>query len=363
MTIDELNGNGQTPATDDLRILQVRPLISPAILIEEIPQTDAGKRLVSQTRRSVEDVLYRRDPRLVAVVGPCSIHDADEALDYARRLKEVADAAQDALIVIMRAYFEKPRTVGGWKGLINDPSLDETYQINRGLRLARTLLSQITEIGLPVGTEFLDNVIPQFISDQISWVAIGARTTESQIHRQFASGCSMPVGFKNATNGDSSVAIDAVRAARLQHWFPSVTKQGVSAIMQTAGNSGCHVILRGGKQTGPNYNPEAVADVAAKLREQGLPDRVMIDCSHGNSNKDHLRQAAVAREVIHQVAGGSPHVLGIMLESNLVEGRQDFEVGQPLTYGQSITDACMGFDNTREVLAELADAVRARNAG
>ncbi len=345
--------------TDDLRITDVRPLISPAILLEEIPITERVSNVVSEARQAVARVLANRDPRLVVVVGPCSIHDTRAAVDYAERLKPLAVRYASHLVVVMRTYFEKPRTSVGWKGLINDPDLDETFHINKGLRLARKLLLDINNIGLPAGSEFLDTQIPQYIADLISWVAIGARTTESQVHRELASGLSMPVGFKNGTDGATETAVDAIIAARSPHWFPSVTKQGVSAIFQTTGNENCHVILRGGSRTGPNYDAVHVAQVCARLGAKGLPQKAMIDCSHGNSLKDHRRQAEVAASICEQVSGGSWHVFGAMLESHLVEGRQDYVAGHA-TYGQSITDACLSLEQTEPLLEALATAQQRR---
>jgi 3-deoxy-7-phosphoheptulonate synthase len=346
--------------TDDLRITQVRPLISPAILLEEIPISERASNVVSNTRQALAGVLEGRDPRLVIIVGPCSIHDTKAALEYAERLARLAERYADHLIVVMRSYFEKPRTSVGWKGLINDPDLDESFHINKGLRLARRLLLDVNDMGLPTASEFLDTQIPQHIADLTSWVAIGARTTESQVHRELASGLSMPVGFKNSTDGNTRTAIDAVLSARSPHWFPSVTKQGVSAIFQTTGNHTCHVILRGGTRTGPNYGADHVIEVCARLAAKRLRDTVMIDCSHGNSHKDHRRQAEAAASVCEQVASGSRQVFGAMLESHLVEGRQDYIPGQPSVYGQSITDACLSIEQTEPLLAELAKAQQAR---
>jgi len=347
-------------ATDDLRITQVRPLIPPAILLEEIPITERASDVVATTRQLVGDVLRGTDPRLVVVVGPCSIHDANAALEYAGRLKPLADRYRDALLIVMRTYFEKPRTSVGWKGLINDPDLDESFHINKGLRLARKLLVDINDLGLATASEFLDTQIPQHIADLTSWVAIGARTTESQVHRELASGLSMPVGFKNTTDGNTQTAVDAVLAARSRHWFPSVTKQGVSAIFQTTGNDMCHVILRGGSRSGPNYDAEHVAKVCGQLAAKTLQATVMIDCSHGNSNKDHRRQCEVAGSIAAQVAGGSWQVFGAMLESHLVEGRQDYLPGRDAVYGQSITDACISLAQTEPLFEQLAKAQQAR---
>jgi 3-deoxy-7-phosphoheptulonate synthase len=348
--------------TDDLRITQVRPLIPPAILLEEIPISERASNVVADARRAVADAIAGRDPRLVLIAGPCSIHDPKAALDYAGRLKQLADRYSGQLIVLMRSYFEKPRTSVGWKGLINDPDLDETFHINKGLRLARQLLLDVNDMGLPTASEFLDTQIPQHIADLTSWVAIGARTTESQVHRELASGLSMPVGFKNTTDGTTRTAIDAVLAARSPHWFPSVTKQGVAAISHTTGNDTCHVILRGGSRTGPNYSPQHVQDIGAELAGKALRDSVMIDCSHGNSNKDYRRQADVAASICQQVASGSWQIFGAMLESNIVEGRQDYVPGRPAVYGQSITDACISFAQTEPLFEQFARAQQARGS-
>jgi 3-deoxy-7-phosphoheptulonate synthase len=348
--------------TDDLRITQVRPLLPPAILLEEIPITECASNIVANTRRAVADVLRGRDSRLVVVVGPCSIHDTTAALEYAERLRPAVERYHDDLVIVMRTYFEKPRTSVGWKGLINDPDLDESYHINKGLRLARKLLLDVNNMGVPTASEFLDTQIPQFIADLTAWVAIGARTTESQVHRELASGLSMPVGFKNSTDGNTQTAVDAVLSARSPHLFPSVTKQGVSAIFETAGNDTCHVILRGGSRTGPNYDAGNIADVCRRLALRGLQDTVMIDCSHGNSQKDHTRQAEVAGAICDQVAGGSWHIFGAMLESHLVEGRQDYTPGIAPVYGQSITDGCISWTQTEPLLARLARARQTRGA-
>ncbi len=346
--------------TDDLRIRQIRPLIPPAILLEEIPISDRASNVVAEARAGIGAILRGDDVRLVVVAGPCSIHDTASAREYARGLKALADRFAGDLLVVMRAYFEKPRTVVGWKGFINDPDLDESYHINKGLRLARQLLLDINELGLPTGSEFLDTQIPQHVADLTSWVAIGARTAESQIHRELASGLSMPVGFKNGTDGDTQVAVDAVLTARHHHWFPGVTKQGVSAILQTSGNDTCHVILRGGTSSGPNYHADCVAEVCAQLAARGLPERVLVDCSHGNSSRDHRRQGDVAVDVCRQVASGSSRIFGLMLESHLLEGRQDYAPGQSLVYGQSITDGCISLEETAEILATVAEAGRRR---
>jgi 3-deoxy-7-phosphoheptulonate synthase len=346
--------------TDDLRITQVRPLLPPAILLEEIPISERASNVVADTRQAIARVLDGDDPRLVVVVGPCSVHDTRAAYEYAERLRSMRERFEDDLIVVMRCYFEKPRTSVGWKGLINDPDLDESYHINKGLRLARQLLRDVNDLGLPTASEFLDTQIPQHIADLTSWVAIGARTTESQVHRELASGLSMPVGFKNSTDGTTQTAVDAVLSARSPHLFPSVTKQGVSAIFETSGNDTCHVILRGGTRTGPNFEAASVREVCAQLVSKGLREVVMIDCSHGNSQKDHRRQAAVAGSIAEQVASGSRHVIGAMLESHLVEGRQDLRAGRSPKYGQSITDACISIGQTEPLLEQLAEASRAR---
>ena len=346
---------------DDLRITQVRPLLPPAILLEEIPITERASELVATTRQAIADVLTGQDPRLVIVVGPCSIHDTTAAVEYAKRLLPLRERYADQLIVTMRSYFEKPRTSVGWKGLINDPDLDESFHINKGLRLARQLLVDLNDMGLPTASEFLDTQIPQYIADLTSWVAIGARTTESQVHRELASGLSMPVGFKNGTDGSTQTAVDAVLSARSPHLFPSVTKQGVSAIFETSGNDTCHVILRGGSRTGPNFDAAHVEEVCTRLKARGLRETVMIDCSHGNSQKDHRKQTAVAASIAEQVCAGSWHVMGAMLESHLVEGRQDYTPGA--TYGQSITDACLSLDQTEPILEQLATAQVKRGRG
>jgi 3-deoxy-7-phosphoheptulonate synthase len=346
--------------TDDLRIRDVRPLIPPAILLEEVPISERASNVVSDARGAIAAIISGDDRRLVVIAGPCSIHDTAAAFDYAQRLKTMADRLAESLVIVMRTYFEKPRTSVGWKGLINDPDLDESFHINKGLRLARTLLLDVNNLGLPTASEFLDTQIPQHIADLTSWVAIGARTTESQVHRELASGLSMPVGFKNSTDGSAQIAVDAVLTARSPHWFPSVTKQGVSAIFQTAGNDSCHVILRGGTRTGPNYDAEHVAKVCGRLAAKGLRETVMVDCSHGNSHKDHHRQADVAAAICDQIASGSRQIFGAMLESHLVEGRQDYVPGRPAVYGQSITDVCLSLEQTEPLLERLAQAQRTR---
>jgi 3-deoxy-7-phosphoheptulonate synthase len=341
--------------TDDLRIEQIRPLIPPAILMENLPLSERASTTVAESREALTRVLRQQDDRLVVVVGPCSIHDTKAAVEYAQRLLPLRERYADQLVITMRSYFEKPRTSVGWKGLINDPDLDESFHINKGLRLARQLLVDLNDMGLPTASEFLDTQIPQYIADLTSWVAIGARTTESQVHRELASGLSMPVGFKNGTDGSTQTAVDAVLSARSPHLFPSVTKQGVSAIFETSGNDTCHVILRGGSRTGPNFDAAHVDEVCTRLKARGLRETVMIDCSHGNSQKDHRKQAAVAASIAEQVCSGSGRVMGVMLESHLVEGRQDYVPGRA-TYGQSITDACISFDQTEPILEQLATA-------
>ncbi len=348
-------------STDDVRIKDLRPLLPPAILMEEVPADEQACRVVAQGRRDAAAILSGTDDRLVMVVGPCSIHDPAAGLEYARRLHELSRAYTKDLCVIMRVYFEKPRTIVGWKGLINDPHLDDSYAINEGLRTARRFLRSVVDLGLPAGTEFLDPITPQFIADLVSWGAIGARTVESQVHRELASGLSMPVGFKNGTGGTVQIAIDAVRSSSHPHRFLSVTKQGVAAIVSTAGNPECHVILRGGAR-GPNYSAKDIAEVAQKLEKDGLPPRVMVDCSHANSGKDYRKQPEVLRDVAAQVAAGSQHIFGIMLESFLVDGRQDHAKGKVLVFGQSITDGCLGWERTLPLFEELAAAVRARRA-
>jgi 3-deoxy-7-phosphoheptulonate synthase len=348
--------------TDDLRITEVRPLIAPAILLEDLPITERASNVVANARAAAAAALAGRDGRLVVIAGPCSIHDVAAALEYAGQLKTMADRYAGHLILIMRSYFEKPRTSIGWKGLINDPDLDESFHINKGLRLARKLLLDVNDLGLPTASEFLDTQIPQHLADLTSWVAIGARTTESPIHRELASGLSAPVGFKNSTDGNVQTALDAVLAARSPHWFPSVTKQGIAAISHTTGNDTCHVILRGGTQTGPNHDAAHVHNVCLGLAARGLRDAVMIDCSHGNSHKDYRRQADVAASIAEQVSSGSRQIFGAMLESNLVEGRQDFVPGRPAVYGQSITDGCISIAETDRLLERLAKAQQDRES-
>ena len=347
-----------TANTDDLRIQKTNELLAPEQLINDLQVSDAAGKTVARARRSIHNILAGEDDRLLAIVGPCSIHDPAAAREYAAKLKQVADKVENDIFIVMRVYFEKPRTTVGWKGLINDPDLNNTFQINKGLHLARHLLLDLADMGVPTGTEYLDLISPQYLADLVSWGAIGARTTESQTHRELSSGLSCPVGFKNATDGDIQVAIDAIKSASQPHNFLSVTKQGHSAIFQTTGNEDCHIILRGGKH--PNYDMFSVDDANAMLVKAGLASRIMIDASHANSRKIPARQVDVARDIARQVGRGSRSIFGIMVESNLVEGRQDVVDGQALTYGQSITDACINWDDTESVLDDLAAAVRKR---
>ena len=343
---------------DDTRIDAVRPLITPALLQEWLPVSESAEQLIATSRAAISNILHGRDDRLLTIIGPCSIHDHDQALDYARRLKEVADVHGADLLIVMRVYFEKPRTTIGWKGYINDPHLDGSFAINDGLEMARKLMLDVLDLGLPIGTEFLDLLSPQFISDLVSWGAIGARTTESQSHRQLASGLSCPVGFKNGTDGGIKVAADAVLAARAPHAFMGMTKMGQSAIFETRGNDDCHIILRGGKQ--PNYSKSDVDASCALLAVSGLREQVMIDFSHANSSKQHRKQIEVADAVAAQIRSGDRRITGVMIESHLNEGRQDIVAGQPMQYGVSVTDACISFEQTTPVLDLLAQAVKAR---
>lgn len=344
--------------TNDTRIRAVRPLTTPALLQEKLPASDAVLATVLQSREAISNVLHGRDDRLVVVVGPCSIHDHDQAMAYARLLKVQADTLKADLVVVMRTYFEKPRTTVGWKGYINDPHLDGSFSINEGLELARALLLDVLGLGLAVGTEFLDLLSPQFISDLVSWGAIGARTTESQSHRQLASGLSCPVGFKNGTDGGVKIASDAILAAQSVHAFMGMTQMGQAAIFETTGNDNCHVILRGGKV--PNYSAADVNAACNLLKGAGLVEQVMVDVSHANSSKDHLRQMAVCEDVAEQVSLGERRIMGVMIESHLHEGRQDLIPGVSLRSGVSVTDACISFEQTIPLLGSLAQAVRAR---
>ena len=346
---------------DNQRTASISPLISPALLRQEHPMDVAVAKTVAGGRATAVDILNGVDDRLIVVVGPCSVHDPEAALDYALRLAERAEAVRDRLHVIMRVYFEKPRTTLGWKGLINDPGLDGSYAVNQGLRMARRLLLDISALGLPVGCEFLDPITPQFIADTVSWGSIGARTAASQVHRQLCSALSMPIGIKNSTEGDVGVAIDATRAAAASHVFAGINSDGLAALITTSGNPDCHVILRGGSP-GPNYDAETVRDTMARLRSAGLPERVIIDASHGNSGKDHRRQAVVASEVTARIGAGERGIAGVMLESFIEAGRQELVLGKAgeLTYGQSITDSCLDWATTAELLDELAHAVATR---
>src|SRR6187431_1188699 len=333
------------PDTDDVRIESLRPLIPPAILMEELPAAEADTQLIAEARAEVARIVTGEDDRLVIVVGPCSIHDPEAGIEYAKRLKPVADSLGGDLKIVMRTYFEKPRTTVGWKGLINDPKLDGSFSINLGLRVARKFLLDVVQLGVPTATEFLDPISPQFVADFVSWGAIGARTTESQVHRELASGLSMPVGFKNGTGGSIGVAIDAIRASRYPHQFLSVTKQGLAAIVETLGNEHTHLILRGGGGK-PNFDAASVGGALAALREAGVGEGLMVDCSHGNSGKDPRRQPVVAAELAAQIEGGSRRVMGVMLESFLVAGSQSVRPRAELTRGQSVTDGCLAWDET-----------------
>ncbi|CAM3588266.1 3-deoxy-7-phosphoheptulonate synthase [Kibdelosporangium persicum] len=344
-------------AQDNHRINQFSPLLSPALLRHELPAHETMAATVAQARAEAVDILDGRDDRLLVVVGPCSIHDTDAALEYAHRLARLSASVSDELRIVMRAYFEKPRTTVGWKGLINDPHLDGTFDVNTGLRLARRLLLDVLALGLPVGCEFLDPITPQFLTDLVAWGSIGARTAASQTHRQLCSGLSMPVGIKNTTSGEVADAVDGIRAAAAPHVFMGVNADGLAALVSTAGNPDCHLVLRGGAN-GPNYSAEHVAAALGRLRAAGLPERVIIDASHGNSGKDHARQPVVAGDIAARIAGGERGIAGVMLESFLVAGRQD--VGPNMTRGQSVTDACMAWDTTESTVQQLAAAVRAR---
>ena len=347
------------PSTTNLRLSGIRPLISPAILYEELPITPAAERTVDVARQAVRRILDEKDERLLVVVGPCSIHDPKAALEYAEGLRGAIEKFEDDLHIIMRVYFEKPRTTVGWKGLINDPHLDESFDINTGLRRARKLLCDLNDNGVPCGCEFLDPISPQYISGLVSWGAIGARTTESQVHRELASGLSMPVGFKNGTDGTIKIAVDAVLSCSRPHHFLGDTEQGLAGVVSTTGNQDCHVILRGGK-TGPNYDAESVGATVAALEKAGLRGGLMVDCSHGNSSKDYRRQPIVAADLGEQIAGGQKNIIGVMIESNLVAGNQKLLSGKAPAYGHRITDACLSWEMTTPLLEGLARAVRSR---
>jgi 3-deoxy-7-phosphoheptulonate synthase len=344
--------------TDDLRIKEIRELSPPDDIRKEFPLTEKAAQVTYETRRDVHRVLHGADDRLLAIVGPCSIHDPKAALEYASRLKAQKERLADDVVVVMRVYFEKPRTTVGWKGLINDPHLDGSFRINDGVRIARELLLKLNDLGMPAGVEFLDMISPQYISDLVSWGAVGARTTESQLHRELASGLSCPVGFKNGTDGNLKIAVDAIRTSQHPHCFLSVTKEGHSAIVLTTGNEDCHVILRGGKK--PNYDSASVELACKQLSSAGLAKRLMIDLSHSNSEKDFKKQMSVGNAVAGQIAAGDDRIMGVMIESHLKEGRQDLSPGKELSYGQSITDACIGWEDTVTLLEELAQSVRSR---
>ncbi len=341
--------------TDDLKITSMKEMISPSDLIEQLPMSEKAIQTVVECRSEIINILNRDDDRLMIIVGPCSIHDVKAATEYAEKLSSIKDKVKKNILVIMRVYFEKPRTVIGWKGLINDPDLDNSFNINKGIKIARKLLIDLAEMGVPAGHEYLDLISPQYISDIICWGAVGARTTESQSHRELASGLSCPVGFKNGTDGGIQIAIDAIKAASKKHNFLSVTKEGKSAIFSTTGNKDCHIILRGGKST--NYQSEDVSIVSDALIKNDLPVNIMIDASHANSQKDHTKQSIVVRDIADQIINNNKSICGVMLESNLVAGRQDIAKPADLTYGQSITDACIGWDETEELIMMLNDAI------
>jgi 3-deoxy-7-phosphoheptulonate synthase len=357
-TSNQRGDSSSRPQTDDVRILEIKEVVSPDKVLRDLPITDTAAQNVYETRQAIGRMLLGEDDRLLVVIGPCSIHDVAAAKEYAERLREESRRLSDRLLVVMRVYFEKPRTTVGWKGLINDPYLDGSFAINDGLHLARGLLLDLANAGVTAGTEYLDMITPQYIADLVSWGAIGARTTESQVHRELASGLSCPVGFKNGTDGNVRIAIDAIRAARVPHHFLSVTKRGHSAIVSTAGNEDCHLILRGGKK--PNYDAESVQLAAEELEQAGLPARIMIDFSHSNSSKQHERQLEVARSVAAQVAGGDDRIFGVMVESHLKGGRQDLVASKELVYGMSITDACLGWEESTDLLEILAESVMKR---
>lgn len=354
-----MNAASRSPArTDDLRIRDIKELAPPSHLLREFPIAQAAAEVVSDTRKAIHRILHEMDDRLLVIIGPCSIHDPKAALEYAARLLKERERHAKELEIVMRVYFEKPRTTVGWKGLINDPRLDNSFDINLGLRTARKLLLDISELGMPAGTEFLDMISPQYVADLVSWGAIGARTTESQVHRELASGLSCPVGFKNGTDGNLRIAIDAIKAAAHPHHFLSVTKAGHSAIVSTSGNEDCHVILRGGKT--PNYDAASVEAACKEATAANMPCRLMIDMSHANSSKKPENQLPVSEDISRQIAGGDQRIFGVMVESHLVGGRQDLVAGKPLTYGQSITDGCIDWQGSVKILENLAKAVRDR---
>lgn len=343
--------------TDNIRIKSLRPLVSPGLLLDELPLSENAAILVAETRYSIQSILNRKDDRLLVVVGPCSIHDPAAAIDYAKKLKDCIDQYKNELCIVMRVYFEKPRTTVGWKGLINDPKLDNTFDINQGLRTARQLLLEINDLGIPTGSEFLDTIIPQYVSDLTSWAAIGARTTESQIHRELASGLSMPVGFKNGTMGSIDIAVDAICAAKEPHHFLGVSKQAIAAIVSTNGNPDCHIILRGSK-TGTNYDSASIEKTRKLIESRKLPSRIMVDCSHGNSNKNYKKQNDVLNALCDQKREGEQSIFGLMIESNLMPGNQKMIPNEPLIYGQSITDACVNWEETQSLLEHLSNTIK-----
>ena len=345
-------------STSDLHVVETRPLMSPALLHRDLPLDKGTSEVVSTTRKKIQSILHGIDPRILVIVGPCSVHDVDAAIEYANRLAPLRDKYSQQLEIVMRVYFEKPRTTVGWKGLINDPHLDDSYDINTGLRKARGLLLDLAKKGMPAATELLDPVVPQYIADLISWTAIGARTTESQTHREMASGLSMPVGYKNGTDGTATIAINAMQAASKPHHFLGINNDGQASIVSTTGNPHGHLVLRGGKN-GTNYHLDAINLIADELSQFKMPSKVMVDCSHGNSNKDFRRQSEVLREVASQLRSGSKNVMGVMIESHLVEGNQKLNSDlSKLTYGQSVTDACINFSTTEVLLEELAESVK-----
>jgi len=344
--------------TDDLKISSMKELVSPIEIINEIPMTDKATETVLTSRKQIIDIINKKDNRLLMVVGPCSIHDVDAATEYANRLLAIKNKVSNNILIIMRVYFEKPRTVIGWKGLINDPDLDNSFNINKGIKIARSLLLDLAEKGMPAGHEYLDLISPQYISDLICWGAIGARTTESQSHRELASGLSCPVGFKNGTDGGIQIAIDAIKAAGRPHNFLSVTKEGKSAIFSTKGNLDCHIILRGGKNA--NYKSEDVENVSKTLIKNSLHNSIMVDASHANSQKDYKKQRIVVQDIVNQILGGNTSICGVMLESNIVEGKQDINRKEKLVYGQSITDACIGWDETESLINEISQVIDKR---
>ena len=346
--------------TDDIRIEEIRQLLPPSLLLSELPILEPSAQLINSTRSDIDSVLNGLSDKLLVVVGPCSIHDRKAAIEYAEHVKKWISTYSNDLLIVMRVYFEKPRTTVGWKGLINDPNLDNSFDINNGLKIARSLLSEINEMGVPAGTEFLDAISPQYYADLISWGAIGARTTESQIHRELASGLSMPIGFKNGTGGSIKIAVDGIKAASQPHHFLSVTKQGVSGIVKTRGNKSCHIILRG-SSNGPNCDSDSVNETSKLLKDNDLPGQLMVDCSHGNSLKDYKKQVLVAEDLSEQISNGSKDVASVMIESNLVEGNQKISPNlSDLVYGQSVTDSCVGLDDTEKILSMFADAVQKR---